>query len=77
MQTTYSPIGDPMEGHCEPVLCVAISGDGKMVVSGSSDNTVRTVGRRIRGAQFGAPLRGHEEEITSVSISTDRQIYSF
>ena len=34
------------KGHTDKVLCVAVSGDGQTVVSGSEDKTVRWVAAR-------------------------------
>ena len=38
---TGQPIGDPLTGHTDAVTSVAFSPDGKRIVSGSADNTVR------------------------------------
>jgi WD40 repeat protein len=78
--TTGKPIVQPLKGH-EPltknslpvrellVNSVAFSPDGKTIVSGSSDNTIRlwdTTGKPI-----GQPLKGHEDEVNSVAFSPD------
>ncbi|KAG2154588.1 hypothetical protein DEU56DRAFT_725564 [Suillus clintonianus] len=39
--TTGEAVGTPFRGHTGPVRSVAISPDGKHVVSGSSDKTIR------------------------------------
>ena len=38
---TGQHIGDPLTGHTDSVASVAFSPDGKRIVSGSADNTVR------------------------------------
>ncbi len=38
---TAQPIGQPLTGHTDRVISVAFSPDGKQIVSGSRDNTVR------------------------------------
>ena len=56
-------------GHEDLVTSVAVSPDGKTIVSGSVDRTVR-----VWDAQTGAPLRtlqGHEYSVTSVAVSPD------
>jgi len=58
-----------MEGHKGDVYSVAVSPDGKTIVSGSWDHTVR-----MWDAQTGAPLRtlqGHEDRVSSVAVSPD------
>lgn len=34
-------MGEDLTGHYGPILCLAISMDGKKIVSGSSDLTIR------------------------------------
>ena len=55
---------------------VAMSRDGKQIVSGSSDNTVRRWSASS-GEAIGDPLRGHEDLVTCVAVSVDgKQIVS-
>jgi WD40 repeat protein len=66
----------PSEGHTKTVTSVAISGDGRCIVSGSEDTTIlvwdANTGRVIVG-----PFKGHTDKITSVSFSSDgRRIVS-
>jgi WD40 repeat protein len=49
---------------------VAFSPDGKRIVSGSADNTVR-IWDALSGAEVLPPLRGHDNTISSVSFSPD------
>ncbi|KIN95038.1 hypothetical protein M404DRAFT_68281, partial [Pisolithus tinctorius Marx 270] len=49
---------------------VAFSPDGKRIVSGSRDKTVR-VWDVVGGVQIGSPLEGHTDEVESVAFSPD------
>ncbi|THU81918.1 hypothetical protein K435DRAFT_872840, partial [Dendrothele bispora CBS 962.96] len=46
---TGAPEGDPFQGHSSWVTSVAFSADGKRIVSGSLDNTVRVWSTQIVG----------------------------
>ena len=56
-------------GHTEQVQCLALSSDGKFLVTGSRDRSVRewevSTGKQIRSFQ------GHREEVTAVAIRPD------
>lgn len=54
-------------GHTGDIFCVAISADGRRIVSGGADNTVR-VWDADTGKQLHC-LKGHEKAIYSVAIS--------
>ncbi|CUA73249.1 putative WD repeat-containing protein alr3466 [Nostoc sp, PCC 7120] [Rhizoctonia solani] len=56
------------EGHTRAAYSVAFSPDGKSVVSGSLDQTIR-MWNAHRPSQIGDPLRGHSGSIYSVSYS--------
>ncbi|CAE7081054.1 unnamed protein product [Rhizoctonia solani] len=56
------------EGHTDRVWSVAISPDGKLLVSGSLDRTVRMWDTH-NSSPVGKPLRGHSSDIYSVSYS--------
>ncbi|KAJ7108137.1 hypothetical protein C8R44DRAFT_884905 [Mycena epipterygia] len=60
----------PFRGHVGAVTCVAFSPDGKRVVSGGRDQTVR-VWNATTGAVVAGPLRGHTDAIESVAYSPD------
>ncbi|KIO10424.1 hypothetical protein M404DRAFT_129403, partial [Pisolithus tinctorius Marx 270] len=59
-----------LHGHTSGVTSVAFSPDGKRIVSGSWDKTVR-VWDAERGVQLGSPLEGHTSEVISVAFSPD------
>ncbi|CAE7167719.1 unnamed protein product [Rhizoctonia solani] len=56
------------EGHTDWVRSVAYSPDGKSVVSGSDDGTVRTWNAH-GSSSIAEPLRGHSDFVYSVSYS--------
>ncbi|TFK20327.1 WD40 repeat-like protein [Coprinopsis marcescibilis] len=61
-----------LKGHTDRVVSVAFTPDGKNVVSGSGDNTIR-VWDAATGRGVGEPLRGHKGLIWSVAVSADGQ----
>ncbi|KAE9388448.1 WD40 repeat-like protein [Gymnopus androsaceus JB14] len=61
-------MGDPLQGHDDPVTSVAFSHDGTRIVSGSGDKTVR-IWDATTGAQMGDPLQGHDDWVSSVAFS--------
>jgi len=66
---TKARVPNIFRGHESSVNSVAISLDGKMIVSGSADNTLRLWD--ICGNPIGHPMRGHEGSVNSVAISPD------
>ena len=56
-------------GHEHDVISVAFSPDGKLIVSGSGDNTARLWD--IEGNPVGQPFQGHEDDVKSVAFSPD------
>jgi WD40 repeat protein len=59
-------------GHEDSVLSVALSPDGKLIVSGSRDSTVRLWD--VEGNLIGQPFQGHEGSIYSVAFSPNGQM---
>ncbi|GGO00229.1 toll/interleukin-1 receptor domain-containing protein [Nocardia rhizosphaerihabitans] len=64
------PIGGPMHGHADAVGGVAISADGRTVVSGSMDRTLR-FWDAASGASIGDPLTSGTDDVARVMLSAD------
>jgi WD40 repeat protein len=60
-----------LQGHTDWVLSVAISSNGRLVASGSRDNTVRLW--EVATGKERAVLRGHSESVNTVAFSPDGQ----
>ena len=66
---TGADSGEPSQ-HSDYVSCIAISGDGKYIASGSYDTTIRVWDATL-GTAVGEPLRGHRGWVRSVAFSPD------
>ena len=60
-----------LNGHLNPVTCVAISSDNSLIVSGSKDSSIKIWDRRT--GQLLATLMGSDNPVHSVAISHRNQ----
>jgi len=65
-------VPNTFQGHEGDVNSVAFSPDGKLIVSGSRDKTVRLWD--IVGNPVGQPFQGHEDDVNSVAFSPDGKL---
>jgi WD40 repeat protein len=73
--TTGVLIGNPMPGHRDIVDDVAVSSDGKLIVSGSKDATLR-FWDADSGQPVGDPLTADSQSVATLVLSADRRILS-
>lgn len=73
--TTGELIGNPMPGHRDIVDDVAVSSDGKLIVSGSKDATLR-FWDADSGQPVGDPLTADSQSVATLVLSADRRILS-
>jgi WD40 repeat protein len=67
---TWPSIQNVLKGHTEWVASVAFSPDGKHIVSGSGDKTIR-VWNADSGEVVSGPFEGHTHWVMSVAFSPD------
>ncbi|KAG9230029.1 hypothetical protein BJ875DRAFT_537382 [Amylocarpus encephaloides] len=76
VETQWSAMPQILEGHTSKVTSVALSPDGKQIVSGSGDYTVR-LWDTATGQPVLPAFEGHTSKVTSVAFSPDdKQIVS-
>ncbi|MGH2412165.1 MAG: eIF2A-related protein, partial [Microcystaceae cyanobacterium] len=68
----FSPIPPTSRSPLDPPLERGAGDEGGIIVSGSSDRTVRLWD--LQGNPIGQPFRGHESDVTSVAFSPNGQI---
>ena len=61
---------DPLKGHTDSVLSVAYSPDGRHIISGSADRTIRIWDAKT-GDPVGGPPKGHPGSMSSVAYYSD------
>jgi WD40 repeat protein len=61
-----------MEGHKDHVWSVSVTPDGRCVVSGSGDNTLRVW--NLQSGQCLRTLEGHKHDVKSVSVTPDGRL---
>ena len=67
---TWSVLQGELHGHSDLVSSVGFSPDGKRIVSGSLDKTIRLWDAGM-GELLRAPLEGHQGPVVSVAFSPD------
>jgi WD40 repeat protein len=72
---TGEPIGEPMPGHQGGVGDLAVTGDGKFIISGSMDSTLRFWDSKS-GSPVGDPLTADSQSIATLTVRSDRRILS-
>ena len=70
---TGSAVGQPLNGHIDQVLSLALSLDGHHIVSGSRDGTIQ-IGEINFGCVSGKLLKSHADYLQSVPYSPDCSI---
>ena len=71
---TWSVVQGELRGHSDNVQSVGFSPDGKRIVSGSLDKTIR-LWEAETGEPLRAPLKGHQRPVSSVANSV-RELFS-
>lgn len=64
------PVGLPLQGHAWGVNSVSFSPDGRHIISGSHDSTLR-LWDASTGKPVGLPFQGHTDFVYSVAFSPD------
>ena len=68
--TKFSEITFSAEGHLNSICAVTVTPDGKRIISGSRDKTIR-IWDLESGAPIGKPIEGHSNYVTAVAVTPD------
>ncbi|KAJ7210182.1 WD40-repeat-containing domain protein [Mycena pura] len=66
----WTPLQKTLTGHTMTVQSIAFSPNGRQMISGSDDETIR-IWDTVTGAQVGEPLKGHNSWVRAVAFSPD------
>ena len=58
-----------LEGHTQSVRAVAVTPDGRLIVSGSDDNTIKVWD--MKSGHLLHSLEGHKNRVTGVAVTPD------
>ncbi|MBC7925206.1 MAG: PD40 domain-containing protein [Bryobacteraceae bacterium] len=67
---TRNLIRPPLKGHTASINSIAVTKDGKTLVSAGRDQTIR-IWNADTGEAIGAPLKGHTGPVNAVAVSPD------
>jgi WD40 repeat protein len=68
--TMFSERTFSAEGHLNSICAVTVTPDGKRIISGSRDKTIR-IWDLESGAPIGKPIEGHSNYVTAVAVTPD------
>ena len=69
-ETKFSERTFSAEGHLNSICAVTVTPDGKRIISGSRDKTIR-IWDLESGAPIGKPIEGHSNYVTAIAVTPD------